>query len=193
MVRLHTRQLLDKRLPLLDDFGGIVVAFIAGQVDGRPDGVGNGVFHFELKFAKRAGFDGDFDFMFAFGEVRRAGLNGDDGAQRKRERMRGVHLRDRHGAAVFQAANDLLEIHWGAVDGDACHADDFSVAQAVLDGELDSSGGILQAAQGVQLLEEETGNHHIFYPLYAIRKIRRNGKSTPPAARGGKCGRSDAR
>src|ERR1022692_3119190 len=65
--------------PLPDDFGRVVVALIARQVDGRTGSLRDGVLHFELQLAKRARLDRDFDLMFALGELGRGGPDGDDG------------------------------------------------------------------------------------------------------------------
>src|ERR1039457_5145740 len=109
--------------------------------------------------------------MFAFGQMGHVGLNGDDGTQWKRERMRGIHLRDGHRAAVSQIEQDSFERDRNAVDSDAGQADDLSVASAVLNGELGTPRGVLQASQGIQLLEEETGDHHSGYRF--LRRPRR--------------------
>ena len=70
MLRLRAGDLLDQRLPLLDDRFAVVVVGIARNANALRGFFREGVFDFELQLAERLRFKDDLDLVHAHGQQR---------------------------------------------------------------------------------------------------------------------------
>ncbi len=149
----------DEALPHLRHALVVVVFLVVGDLDALGGLFGDGVGDLEVELAERRGFEPHDDLVVPHGERAEVDQMDDDRLlERKVERAR---LRDRRGAQAFALAEIDLDprmrrLH--AVDRDARDARYGGVAQPVLQRQAHSLGGVREAAEGVELLQDERGD-----------------------------------
>jgi hypothetical protein len=63
--------------------------------------------------------------------------------------------------AVAEIKLDVILRHLGAIEFDALDAGKHGIAEPIFDGELDATFDVRQTSEGIELLEQKTGYHHI--------------------------------
>ena len=168
MLQLDPGEFLDERLPGRDDLRRVVVGRRARDARLLLHGLRYGVLHRELELAERPRLEGNGQGVFAVGQRRDVRADGDHGTQRKRQRLGGGDLVGGQHAAILQRKAQVTQRRVATIDGDPQQPHQFSVAQTVLNGELDARGGVFQAAQGVQFFQEQAWNEHACNLLASI-------------------------
>src|SRR5579872_4162564 len=149
VVRFDARRAVNQRLTLLDDRRIVVVLFVAGNTGFGSAVPRNRVFDLQVQFAERACIERELDLVGPRGQFRRVRLDGNDGPQRKRQRMLGVDLTGSEGAAVAEVEANMVQRQRVAVDRDTANAYHLRIAQSVLERKPRAGARVFEATQGI--------------------------------------------
>ncbi len=159
VLELLAAVVADEALPHLRHALIVVVLLVVGDLDALGGLLGDGVGDLEVELAERRGIELHDDLVVPVGERAESDEVQDDRLlERKVERC---CLRDRRGAQPLVVAEVDLDARVRglfAVDRDARDARHRGVAQPVLERQPDAFGGVGEAAEGVELLQDERGN-----------------------------------
>jgi hypothetical protein len=146
--------LLGELPPARDPVGRVVVLLVVGDLRlfrrlGR-----DGVVHLQRQLAERLRRERDGDLVVPLRQLAEAvDADAEDALERQIERRGGRDLARRHRGAVGELEAHLVEVGGDTVDGDRRQALDRRVAQPVLEHEADAAADVLEAAEGVELLQ----------------------------------------
>ena len=160
VLELRSRELLHELLPLGDGILGVVVLRVARDADPVLVTLGDGVLHLERELSEVVRIEADLDLMHAVPQRRSVRDDMHDFPERERNRAVGGEVGSGPRGAVGEFERETVRGDLIAVDADLVEPEEGDVGEPVFEAEAESAVLASEAAEGVELAENERRDFH---------------------------------